>query len=235
MEEQQQLMLGQRLTFSFHTFWLNEIYLCLRSTTAGYKSKTMQNRSVFLVIILLISVWCLPASAQRFRASLIGGFNLAQLDGDDLIGFNKIGLNTGAKVAAVLNDRWELSLEMLFAQQGSHRTRDDLFFSLYDDIRLNVVETPVMLSFREWKFHVSTGFSYARLVSYRAISPTGEDLTELEMYRPDLFFWIVGGTYYFRERWGVNVRWSRALTDLELRPGKSLLGRHLSMRLLYAL
>lgn len=195
----------------------------------------MQNSSVFIIIILLIGSSILPASAQRFRASMIGGFNLSQLDGDDLSGFNQIGLNTGAKVAAVLSERWQLSLEMLFVQQGSHRSRDDIFFSLYDNIRLNLVETPVMISFRDWKFHVSTGFSYGRLISYRAESPTGEDLTELETYRSDLFFWIVGATYYFGERWGANLRWSRALTDLELRAGKTLLGRNLSIRLLYEL
>lgn len=175
------------------------------------------------------------AGAQRFKASLIGGVNLAQLDGDDLSGFNKLGLNAGAKVAAVLSDRWQLSLEMLYSQQGSHRTRDDVYFSLYDNIRLNFVETPVMISFKDWKFHVSTGFSYARLINFHAESPLGEDLTDTETYRDDLYFWVVGATYYFQERWGVNLRWSRALVDLEQRPGKTLLGRNLAIRLIYAL
>lgn len=195
----------------------------------------MQNWKVILLFLQLMTVSLTSVSAQRFKASLIGGFNLAQLDGDDLIGFNKIGLNAGAKVAAVLSDRWQLSLEMLFSQQGSHRTRDDLYYSLYDDIRLNVVETPVMISFMEWKFHVSTGFSYGRLINFHAESPLGEDLTDTETYREDLYFWVVGATYYFQERWGVDVRWSRALVDLEAKPGKTLLGRNLAIRLIYTL
>lgn len=195
----------------------------------------MQKRKVFLLMFVLISGSLTSAQGQRFRASLIGGFNMAQLDGDDLSGFNQIGLNTGAKVAAVLSDRWQLSLEMLFSQQGSHRTRDDLYFNQYDNIRLNFVETPVMISFKDWKFHVSTGFSYARLISYRAESVIGEDLTDTETYRDDLYFWIVGATYYFNDRWGLNVRWSRALVDLETQEGKTLLGRNLGIRLLYAL
>lgn len=199
------------------------------------KDKTMQKRKLFLLFLLFICGSLTSGSAQRFKASLIGGFNLAQLDGDDLSGFNKIGINTGTKVAAVLSDRWQLSLELLFSQQGSHRTRDDLFFGQYDDIRLNFVEAPVMISFKDWKFHVSTGFSYASLISYRAISPLGEDLTDTETYRNDLYFWIVGATYYFSDRWGLNVRWSRALVDLERQEGKTLLGRNLGIRLLYAL
>lgn len=195
----------------------------------------MQIRKVFLLILLLSIGSLTSTSAQRFKGSLIGGFNLAQLDGDDLSGFNKIGLNTGAKVAAVLSDRWQLSLEMLFVQQGSHRSRDDVYFGQYDDIRLNMVEAPVMISFKDWKFHVSTGFSYARLISYSAESPIGEDLTDTETYRDDLYFWVVGATYYFHEKWGVNLRWQRALVDLEQQEGKTLLGRNLAIRLLYEL
>lgn len=195
----------------------------------------MQKWKVLLLFLFLTGLGLTSISAQRFRASLIGGCNLAQLDGDDLSGFNQIGVNAGGKVAAVLSDRWQLSLEMLFSQQGSHRTRDDLYFGQYDKIRLNLVETPVMISFKDWKFHVSTGFSYARLISYRAESPIGEDLTDTETYRDDLYFWIVGATYYFQERWGLNVRWSRALVDLELQEGKTLLGRNLGIRLIFAL
>ena len=193
----------------------------------------MQNWKVIIFFLFLISGISTSVHAQTFRASLIGGFNLAQLDGDDLSGFNKIGVNAGVKVAAILSDRWQLSMEMLFSQQGSHRSRDDVFFSIYDDIRLNMVETPVMISFKDWKFHVSTGFSYGRLISYRAISPTGEDLTDTETYRNDLFFWVVGATYYFREDWGLNVRWSRGIVDLEQREGKTLLARNLAIRLIY--
>lgn len=196
----------------------------------------MQKRKVILLFLALIAGSLTSVSAQRFKGSLIGGFNLAQLDGDDLSGFNQIGLNGGAKVAAVLSERWQLSLEMLFSQQGSHRTRDDVFFGQYENIRLNLVETPVMISFKDWKFHVSTGFSYARLINFRAESTIGEDLTNTETYREDLYFWIIGATYYFNEeRWGLNVRWSRALVDLELQEGKTLLGRNLGIRLIYAL
>jgi hypothetical protein len=195
----------------------------------------MQKWKVFLLFLTLLAGSVTSSSAQRFKASLLGGFNLAQLDGDDLSGFNKIGINGGAKVAAVLSERWQLSLEMLYSQQGSHRSRDDLFFGIYDDIRLNFVETPVMVSFKDWKFRVSTGFSYARLINFKATSVIGEDLTDTETYRDDLYFWIIGATYYFEERWGVNVRWQRALVDLEQQVGKTLLGRNLAIRLVFAL
>lgn len=193
----------------------------------------MQNWKVFLLLLLLFSGSLTSVSGQTFKAALIGGFNLAQLDGDDLSGFNQLGVNAGAKVAAVLSDRWQLSLEMLFSQLGSHRSRDDVYFGIYDNIRLNFVETPVMISFKDWKFHVSTGFSYARLINYSAISPIGEDLSNTETYQENQFFWIVGATYYFHERWGVNLRWSRALVDLDISPGKTLLGRNLAIRLIY--
>ena len=193
----------------------------------------MQNWKVFLLFLLIIGGSLTNSQAQRFRASLIGGINLTQLDGDDLSGFNQLGVNAGAKVAAVLSDRWQLSLEMLFSQQGSHRAKDDVYATVYDNIRLNVVETPVMISFQDWKFQVSTGMSYVRVINYRAISIIGEDLTDTETYRDNLFFFNIGLTYYPQERWGINVRWSRSLVDLEQREGQTLLGRNLAIRLIY--
>ena len=65
------------------------------------------------LIISLGIITILPA--QTFKAMVVVGGNLSQIDGDKLGGFNKLGLNTGLRVSADLNDRWSLSTEFLYS------------------------------------------------------------------------------------------------------------------------
>lgn len=198
------------------------------------KTDMMKNISFLVLISVLLTFGLVQqAQAQRFKAGLIGGVNLAQLDGDKLTGFNKIGFNAGARVSAVLHERWQLSIEMLYAQQGSSRTKDDDLSSIYDKIRLNFVEVPVMINFLEWKFHVSAGFSYARLINFEVIDYTGTDTSDLQNFNSNIFSGILGATYYFNEHIGLNVRWSKYFNDLSGEGDNQLIGRIIGIRGIY--
>jgi hypothetical protein len=187
-----------------------------------------------LFLFLFMLQLATPASAQRFKAGLAGGFNLSQLDGDKLIGFNQIGVNAGGRVAAVLSNRWELGVEMLYSQQGSSRVRTDDPSSIYDKIRLNFVEAPVTINFREWKFLLTAGFSYSRLINFKVVDYTGEDITDNQTYNPDIFSMIFGATYNFNEHFGIEVRWSRYLNDLQAdESDNKLIGRTIGIRGVY--
>ncbi|MCO6480715.1 MAG: outer membrane beta-barrel protein [Phaeodactylibacter sp.] len=156
---------------------------------------------------------------RRFEAGIVAGFNLSQVDGDDLTGFNKIGVNVGGRVDAILADRWRLSLEMLFAQQGASRHRLDNPASAFDKIRLNLVEAPVMVHFQDWKIQASAGLSYARVINYEIIDFTGEDATESYPLKDNLYSIVLGGTFFFQENLGINVQWSKWLNNLLISDG----------------
>ncbi len=156
---------------------------------------------------------------RRFEAGLVAGFNLSQVDGDDLTGFNKIGVNVGGRVDAILADRWRLSLEMLFAQQGASRNRLDNPASAFDKIRLNLVEAPVMVHFQDWKIQASAGLSYARVINYEIIDFTGEDATESYPLKDNLYSIVLGGTFFFQENIGINIQWSKWLNNLLISDG----------------
>ncbi len=193
----------------------------------------MNVRQWQLFLFWMLLTWT-TVQAQRFEGGLVGGFNLSQLDGDDLAGFNKIGVVAGGKVGAILSERWQLSLELLFSQQGASRTRSDDPASIYDKIRLNFVEAPVMINFREWKFHVSAGVSYARLIDFEVIDFTGVDITNLQDFNENIFSLNLGITYYFQESAGFEVRWIRALNDLQAQENaSSLIGRTVSCKVIY--
>lgn len=172
--------------------------------------------------------------AQRFQAGIVAGANLSQIDGDRLAGFNQPGISAGAKVATVLSDRWQLSLELLYSQQGARRTNNDDPFSAYEKIRLNFVEVPVLINFKEWKFHLFAGVSYNRLINSKVIDAFGVDVTDLQDFNENIFSLTLGGIYYINENVGVDIRWLRALSDLQAQQSRdSFIGRSLSFRLVY--
>ena len=189
----------------------------------------------YVVPLLLLSV-SVSLSGQTFEGGLVGGFNLAQLDGDKLGGFNKIGLNAGARVSANLSERWALSWQLLYSQQGSSRTRDDDPSSIYDKIRLNFVEAPFLLHFTDWKFELDAGVSYTRLISHKVTDFTGQDISDNQNYRPNSFFAVLGVTFWQNDTIGWNFRWIKAFNNLQADAGNGrFIGRTISLRLYYQL
>ncbi len=186
-------------------------------------------------LLFLASVLPQDVLAQRFKASLVGGFNMSQIDGDKLGGFHQVGINAGGRVAALMGKRWQLGVEMLYSQQGSHRTRTDDPLSNYESIRLNFVEAPVLIHFSDWKFRVGAGFSYARLINYKVIDFSGADITDFETLNPDIFSLILGVTFNFTEKWGLDVRWSRYLNNLQAdKEASPFFGRSIGIRGIYS-
>lgn len=151
---------------------------------------------------------------RRFEGGLIAGFNITQIDGDLLYGFHKIGLNVGGKVDVVLSERWRAGIEFLFVQHGASRSRLDNTSSVYDDIKLNMVEVPLMAHFRDWKMQASAGVSYGRIFNSEIIDITGEDITETIQLSEDVFSIILGGGFHFTENWFLDIRWSRWLNNI---------------------
>ncbi len=203
----------------------------------------MKHCITIVIALFILLLGARPAAAQpfqetppeqRFIGGLVGGINLSQVDGDKLAGFNKIGFNAGGRVAAVLAPRWQLSMELLFTQLGSSRNNNDDPSASIDKIRLNAVEVPVMINFLEWKLHVSAGVSYLRLINYYVEDVFGEDITDLTNYNEDLFQVIIGATFFFNQRTGLNVNWSKSLNNLQGEPGAgTLLTRNVQVRGVY--
>jgi len=209
----------------------------MKSRFTHKKSDTLMKRTNLLNLMLLLAMFVFvstTAQAQRFQGGITAGFNMSQLDGDRLAGYNQIGLVGGLRASALLTDKWQLSLELLYSQLGSDRARNDDPSSIYDNIRLNMVEAPVFVSFTDWKFKVYAGGSYGRLINYKVIDIVGEDITDNQTYNPDLFSMILGATFHFSKNFGLDVRWSRHLNSLQADAGNGrILGRQVSIRGVY--
>ena len=121
-----------------------------------------------LLFIVLITMANSALHAQAFfKAEVISGFNLSQVDGDETAGFRKLGLNTGLGVVLPLNKNWSLSFETLYNQKGS-RMRRQYSDSLEDGsyrLKLNYAEIPLMVQYTDRDFMTAAvGVSWGRLV-----------------------------------------------------------------------
>ncbi len=156
----------------------------------------------------------------------VAGFNACQIDGDDLAGFDKIGLTAG------LRARWETpsiidyNIEFLYSQRGS---RPDVFNPEYDpDINVNLqyAEIPVYVTLSDWwqeegqyhKVAAHAGFSYGRLINARTEDYFNSGDANLDALVPYFsendFSWLVGATIRFSPRWGMTARYTRSINPL---------------------
>lgn len=190
----------------------------------------------FLVLFVLVISVCLPQSAeaqryrgQRFKAGLLLGGNIAQIDGDRYLGYRKFGIQAGVQGIAVLSERFFISTEMLFSQRGSRPDSDERtnFGSNYLDFRLNYIEAPFMINLlsnkkgddKFYKLGIFVGVSYARLVgsnitvTKRFSVTQPEDIDAIftlperqDEFKSNSIGIIFGATRYVKENIGITLR-----------------------------
>lgn len=136
---------------------------------------TLNRFSLTGILFLLLFLFSESITAQSIRGELITGLNLAQVDGDEVVGYRKPGFNGGVGAALPIGGQWTISIETLFSQKGAYKKYpleyiDSLGLPYYN-LRLNYAEIPFMLHYNDKnKLIFGAGFSYGRLV----------DMTEIE-------------------------------------------------------
>ena len=145
----------------------------------------MKNK-ILVVFILFIAVFIERVQAQKntndgdikidrqIKGVLIGGFNLSQVDGDEVYGFNRFGLNAGFGGILPLGHRFSLSVEILYNEKGSYRkyspTPVDTLQNPYYSLKLTYLTAPIMIHFEDrntWTFGL--GLSWSRLVGFKEL------------------------------------------------------------------
>ena len=180
---------------------------------------------------LLLSLVSGSIQAQRFSAGIVGGANASQIDGDQLAGFDKLGLTGGLKAIVNFESVFDLHIEFLYSQRGS---RPDLFSPEYDpdiEVNLRYLELPVFVTIGDWwqeeegyhKVSAHAGLSYGRLITARTFDYFNPEEASLDLLVP--FFnkndlsWLAGISYRMNSRLGVTARYTRGIIPL-LNPQK---------------
>ena len=148
-----------------------------------------------------------------FKLSLIAGLNAAQINGDDLAGYNKLGLEAGMEVSYRLKESWMASVSILSSQKGSRsEPRLDLFLTHY---KLNYVSIPVMMHYMDGGVRISGGLSYNRLLSsYFLQRDFDETADRTPYYRDNDINVVLGFGYFTNSHWGFDLTWSNSVFSI---------------------
>ena len=198
----------------------------------------MKTRATFLLYVLVllpfVSVTAQADSdeVRTFSFSALAGVNAAQLDGDGLGGYDKLGLHLGIGASFGLSERWSTGLELLYSQKGSQSELNPNATQQY--IRLNYVEVPVYVSFAESDFRFIGGASYARLID--------AEVDPFSPFAPGFFkdndvCILFGMDYVFSERWRAHFRFTQSVLN-SIRDeinADGLNSKHLTLRIGYVL
>lgn len=175
----------------------------------------------------LLALLILPlfAQAQLFRAGVAVGVNFAQIEGDNVGGYHKFGLNAGVVGDIILSENWEVGIEILYAQRGSRATTRD--FPADFTIKMDYAEIPLLIRFRDLKGGIDfgAGVSLARLIRAEHLS-SGVDTSEPffdESNNPkstDVSL-LAEATYMFTPVIGLNLRVGYSLTPFRTDPASN--------------
>lgn len=179
-------------------------------------------------LLLLTAIVGLNAQTGRFKGGLIVGGTLSQINGDDYAGFDKLGLQAGVRGVAVLTNKTELGIELLYSQRGSQVQDPALPIErngepCFDCINLDYVEVPVTFNYLDWaakggnnleyhRIHAFGGLSYARLLNaytdFQDIKPVVNDFKKNDL---SVTF---GATFYMTPHLGLSLRYTKSIFPL---------------------
>jgi hypothetical protein len=203
---------------------------------------------VFILVFLMFSGLTLAHGQDRtFDAGAVLGFNMSQIDGDDMggpwVGYRRLGIVAGGRVQFMVSERWQLGLEILYSQLGSSRGKFDV--SEYDNIRLNCVNVPVTVSFLDWAdtwegedfYHIgfNAGLTYSRIINYEVIDFFGGDITEMRDLELNMVMYHLGFTYNVNPKYGFTLLWTKGINDFDKRtgPDQFFLSRQITLKGMY--
>lgn len=141
------------------------------------KLKKLKRSILYISLLIAFCVGvAINSSGQRIQGAVIGGVNLTQVDGDEIYGFNKAGLNFGASATLPFSKNFNFTIETIYSQKGAYQgkqyeTHDSLGNILYTGeyrLQLDYVEVPFLIQYNDKDvFIAGGGISYGMLVNVK--------------------------------------------------------------------
>jgi len=152
--------------------------------------------------------------AQDFGAQLLFGTNFSQVDGDQLGGYHKLGLNTGIQINRNIHENWVSAFEIRYSMKGAKKIIDPEApptFTL--DLKYHYLEVPFLIKYTGWQtispyLGISMGIN---ILNER--DENGIITKESELRKSEVGFHL-GGTYPLNNRWHIDLRHSYSLLSI---------------------
>ena len=172
-----------------------------------------------LFILLIFGISCYEIQGQRaFRGSAVAGITLAQIDGDGLLGYDKVGMSVGLKLSYDIKEKLDMNMELLYSQRGSQSG----FFGSGDiqKTHLDYIEIPLYVGIKDWyiegedyfKIKLHAGLSYGYLMNIT--SANGLYQEDISKFNTSDISWMIGPSYSVNAHWTFTARFTRSFTRL---------------------
>ncbi len=134
-----------------------------------------------LVIFIALTLWSVESFSQQFKAGLLAGISTSQVSGDQMGGFNKIGLKMGASLNHPINLATRGQLEMYYIDKGSNDQNSNF------KIDLSYIETSWSIQKTAKGFIYEGGLLMGILIDGKTYDIYGyEDPTKDPFYKYDI-------------------------------------------------
>lgn len=102
------------------------------------------------LLFLAIGLNAQPDRYQKFAAAAYLGANFSQIHGDNLFGYNQVGLRFGIETHYLLQPKYFISVGIGFSAEGASPDQDEINFRGGNAVvlRLNMVEIPLLFNYR---------------------------------------------------------------------------------------
>ncbi|NNC96227.1 MAG: PorT family protein [Chitinophagales bacterium] len=167
-------------------------------------------------LLLTINVYSQNSDDARFRGGLILGFNATQIDGDDMGGFKKFGLNSGAIVYFVLDERFSISTSLLYSQKGAKSSFNTKNSFSSRKIIIDYVDIPIQFNYHDKEIAIfSGGIALGRLVRYKQfVGGIPIHDTDPNPYSDWSLSAVANVTFLIKQQFGVNIHFQYSVLSL---------------------
>jgi len=164
----------------------------------------------------------LDSYAQRIMGAAILGVNATKVNGDEVDGYHKFGMNAGLAAIVPFGDQWAVTFENVYSQKGAHQRKlyQDSLDGSYD-LKLNYLEVPVLVQYTDKDIvTLGAGMSWGRLVGISE-QRNGYDMpgTTIEsgIYRSSDLNILLDVKFRLIERLRFNVRYAYSIRPIATR------------------
>lgn len=153
--------------------------------------------------------------SQQFDGGILAGGALSQVDGDNWVGFSKVGFLAGAFVNLELSPNSSLQLEMEYIQKGSKKSSYYQENDFHDYLlRIHYLEIPVLYQFTFLKrMQLEAGPAVDVLLGYQE-QVDGQEVPNQYPLRAITLSGIVGASGYITKHLKATFRFNYSLLSI---------------------
>jgi hypothetical protein len=203
------------------------------------------NKNLYILLIgVLVLIISPDLFSQRIQGAVMGGFNLTQVDGDEVYGFKKLGANVGLGAVVPFGKNFQFSLETVFSQKGANQkaqyldslNADTVYTGEYK-LALNYLEIPFLVMYNDKDIITAgAGFSYGRLVKVNEYEHGKKvETTSINTgpYNRNDFSILADLRFRVYKKLKVNLRYSYSLAKIRTRDFYDTNGKYYTTRKQY--